>query len=87
MWTIRKLWPVLLATRSAAQSVLDLSSVNWSATNGYNATVQSNFPSQVHLDLYREGIIGDPLYNFNDVNQLWVARSNWTYTSSSLPGL
>jgi beta-mannosidase len=87
MWTFWKLLPALLAAPSAAQRVLELSSVGWTATNGVNATVKTNFPTQIHLDLYQEGIIGDPLYDYNDVNQLWVANSNWTFTSSPLLGL
>ena len=87
MWKSLKIVPALLAARSAAQHVLELSSLGWTASNGVNATVKAKFPTQIHLDLYREGIIEDPLYDYNDVNQLWVARSNWTFTSSPLPKL
>ena len=70
-----------------AQKVLDLTSLNWKLSNGYNVTVPARLPSQAHLDLYAAGVIEDPLYGFNDVDQLWVERSNWTYVSEPIEGL
>lgn len=34
--------------------------------------------------MLRNGLIENPLFGFNDDDQLWVARSNWTYTSPPL---
>lgn len=41
------------------QHVRDLSSVQWSlSSRALNRTVPAEFPSQVHLDLLRAGVIG-----------------------------
>ncbi|KAI1109677.1 glycoside hydrolase family 2 protein [Nemania sp. NC0429] len=76
-----------VAAIARAQSTYDLSNVRWTLTNGVNVTVPGHLPSQAHLDLYAAGVIGDPLYGFNDVNQQWVQRSNWTWTSGPINGL
>lgn len=77
----------VLSATACAQSIYSLSNVRWTVTNGVNVTVPGKLPSQAHLDLYAAGIIDDPLYGFNDVNQLWVQRSNWTWTSEPITGL
>ncbi|KAH8879236.1 glycoside hydrolase family 2 protein [Thozetella sp. PMI_491] len=69
------------------QHILSLGNLQWTVSNGENATVPGQFPSQAHLDLYAAGIIDDPLYGFNDVNELWVQRSNWTYRSEPIVAL
>lgn len=76
-----------LSAIACAQSIYDLSNVRWTLTNGVNVTIPGNLPSQAHLDLYAAGIIDDPLYGFNDVNQQWVQRSNWTWTSGPITSL
>lgn len=70
-----------------AQSIVPLSDAEWTLGNGVNATVPGTFPSQAQLDLYAAGVIEDPLFGFNDVNQLWVQRSNWTWSSEPIAGL
>lgn len=87
MLNILKLLPLLLTVASAAQRTLDLGNIPWTVSNNNNVTIRTRFPSQVHLDLHREGVIEDPIFGFNDVNQLWVTRSNWTYTSAPLRSL
>lgn len=72
---------------ASAQSIIDLGDAKWTLSNGGNVTVPGKLPSQAHLDLYEAGVIEDPLYGFNDVNQLWVERSNWTWTSDPISGL
>ncbi|ESO06388.1 hypothetical protein HELRODRAFT_64903, partial [Helobdella robusta] len=37
-------------------------------------------PGEVHLALFEHGLIEDPLYRYNDVENKWVAWSNWTYS-------
>ena len=69
------------------QRVVNLGDLSWTVTNNHNASVPGRFPSQAHLDLHRAGFIGDPLYGFNDVNELWVQRSNWTYQTRAIKGL
>ncbi|KAI1322767.1 glycoside hydrolase family 2 protein [Xylariaceae sp. FL0255] len=81
------LYASLFATCSLAQNIHNLGEVAWTVSNGLNATVPGKLPSQAHLDLYAAGIIGDPLYGFNDTEQLWVQRSNWTWESAPVSGL
>lgn len=76
-----------LSAIARAQSIYNLGNLGWTVSNGVNVTVPGNLPSQAHLDLYAAGIIDDPLYDFNDVDQLWVQRSNWTWTSEPIAGL
>ncbi|RMZ02582.1 hypothetical protein D0860_07149 [Hortaea werneckii] len=52
-----------------------------------NVSVPAHLPSQAHLDLYANRVIGDPYYGLNDFNLRWVAWSNWTYTSTPIAGL
>jgi beta-mannosidase len=77
----------VVSTYVFAQSVVNLSDVGWTVSHNINVSVPGKLPSQAHLDLYAAGIIDDPLYGFNDVNQLWVQRSNWTWKSEPLTGL
>lgn len=44
-----------------AQNVINLSDSKWTLS-GPNVTVDGSVPSQVHLDLFRAGVIGDPYY-------------------------
>lgn len=58
---MQKVWLITCAVLRAvwAQSVLDLSDIGWTVTNqARNITVPGKWPSQVHLDLYAAGVIG-----------------------------
>ena len=58
----------------------------WTLTNpSLNISVPAHLPSQAHLDLYANQVIGDPYYGLNNFNLRWVAWSNWTYTSDPIP--
>lgn len=71
----------------AGLSVLDLSENDWTLSSStLNISVPGFLPSQVHLDLYKAQVIGDPYYGLNDFNLRWIANSNWTYTTN-LTGL
>lgn len=76
----------LLVCASAQQSI-NLSNVPWTLSNGNNVTIPGKLPSQAHLDLMTAGIIGDPLYGYNDIDQLWVQRSNWTWKTTNISGV
>lgn len=44
-----------------AQKVIDLSGSGWSLQNlPMNISIPASLPSQAHLDLYEQSIIGDP---------------------------
>ena len=70
-----------------AQNVIPLSQSTWTLSNpNLDISVPAKFPSQAHLDLYDQQVIGDPYYGLNDFNLRWVAEVNWTY-SAPLPNL
>ncbi|PTB36166.1 glycoside hydrolase family 2 protein [Trichoderma asperellum CBS 433.97] len=77
----------LLASCATAQYIYNLSDVSWTVSNGVNATVPGKLPSHAHIDLLAAGVIEDPIYGFNEWNQFWVQRMNWTYTSGPIKGL
>lgn len=39
-------------------------------------------PSHVHVDLVREGVIGDPFYRMNELGCQWVDAAAWSYKRS-----
>ncbi|KAI9723828.1 MAG: hypothetical protein M1828_004078 [Chrysothrix sp. TS-e1954] len=71
----------------SAQHVVPLADNTWTVSNPkLGISVPGKYPSQAHLDLYAEQVIGDPYHGLNDFNLRWVAESNWTY-SAPLTGL
>lgn len=70
-----------LSTTITAQRLLDLSTLKWtlSSPTYTNITVPASVPGQVHLDLYREGVIPDPYFGLGDFELRWVGYGNWTY--------
>jgi beta-mannosidase len=77
----------LLSFAAAAQNVIDLSTAQWTLSSPvYNVSVPGSVPSQVHLDLYREGVIPDPYFGLGDFDLRCVTLTNWTY-QAELKGL
>jgi len=86
---LTRLFPALYTTTSLAiAQTLDLSTLKWTLTSPTytNITVPGRVPSQVHLDLYREGVIPDPYFGLGDFELRWVTYGNWTY-ETALEGL
>lgn len=77
----RNLLPALLLVAATSQKSLDLSTSKWklSSPTYPNITVPGSVPSQVHLDLYREGVIPDPYFGLGDFDLRWIVYGNWTY--------
>jgi beta-mannosidase len=72
---------------ATAQKVIDLSTKQWTLSSPvYNISVPGRVPSQVHLDLFREGVIPDPYVGLGDFELRWVTYTNWTY-EAALDGL
>lgn len=70
------------------QRVVDLVGDGWTVSNmALNVSAPGHLPSQVHLDLYAAGVIGDPYYGLNDFDLRWIPNNNWTYTSEPIRGL
>ncbi|RDL42374.1 (Trans)glycosidase [Venustampulla echinocandica] len=77
----------IFCTAAAAKRAIDLSTLEWTLSSPvYNISVPGRVPSQVHLDLYREGIIPDPYFGLGDFELRWVTLTNWTY-NAKLDGL
>lgn len=76
---------VLLAIGATAETkgVVDLGSLDWtlSSANG-SIRVPAKVPGQVHLDLWRAGVVEDPYRDLNDFDLRWVALANWTYSTT-----
>ena len=79
---------LLLASLCNAQKVIDLTGTGWTLkdSNG-SISVQAHVPSDQYVDLYNDGVIGDPIYGSNDTAEMWVQLSNWTYVSPPIHGL
>ncbi|KAJ6551842.1 glycoside hydrolase family 2 protein [Mycena capillaripes] len=81
-------WALTFVVASAsAQLVTELTS-GWTlrSQNG-SISVPATIPSQHYVDLYKAGVISDPLFGTNNIEQSWVTLQNWTYTSRSLVDL
>lgn len=77
----------LLLSGSAAQSVVELSTYDWTLQNENGSiNIPASFPSYVHLDLFNANITDDPEYGLNEYSVRWVWQTNWTY-SANLTGL
>lgn len=80
--TLQTVTVAFLCTAVTAQDVIDLSTLEWTLSSPvYNISVPGRVPSQVHLDLYREGIIPDPYFGLGDFELRWVTLTNWTYNT------
>ena len=73
---------------ASSNKVISLEGNGWTLSNpSLNVSVPAHLPSQAHLDLYANQVIGNPYYGLNDFNLRWVAWANWTYTSDPIVGL
>ncbi|KAL6721982.1 hypothetical protein ACLMJK_001087 [Lecanora helva] len=78
---------LMCAIGAFSQRVIDLSGDDWTLENlPLNISVPASVPSQVHLDLYANQVIGNPYYGLNDFSLRWIPENNWTY-SANLCGL
>eukprot|EP00731_Ephydatia_muelleri_P016388 Em0009g812a len=71
-----------LATGDQVEISLDGDSWILSDTTGRVNKIPATVPGQVHLDLWRAGIIGDPYLEYNDDTLKWVAYSDWIYSTT-----
>ena len=56
-----------LSTLVSSQKVISLEGNDWTVSNAdLNISVPAHLPSQVHLDLFAQNVIGDPYYDLND---------------------
>ncbi|KAI8821024.1 glycoside hydrolase family 2 protein [Fimicolochytrium jonesii] len=68
---------------SSAGTTFNLSTLAWTVKNT-NGSIQipASVPGQVHLDLLKAGIIGEPYVEINEFYQRWIAyEPTWTYTA------
>lgn len=61
-----------------------LDGYRWSVHNdNFSINITANVPGGIYSDLhYAEVLSEDFFYQYNDVAYRWVARENWTYTTS-----
>lgn len=57
---------------------------SWSvvSANGSSFPLPATVPGSIHLDLLASGIITDPNFGWNEVEQRWIADTNWSYSTT-----
>jgi len=56
---------------------------NWKFYHSKNDTwFQANVPGNIHLDLERNNIIGNPFYGTNEEKIQWIEKKDWSYEGS-----
>lgn len=70
-----------------AQQIIHFDDLDWTVSNNNNASVKSKWQNTAHAALFNHGVIADPIKGKNDINELWVQRSNWTWTSAPVTNL
>jgi beta-mannosidase len=100
LWMFRVLASCLPLLSTA--HIFDLSHLEWTLKNHNSSiVVPGSLPSQAHLDLFKAGVINDPLLGINgklrscealshllivaELTERWVANDNWTYTADLTP--
>lgn len=54
----------ILVPYASAEKVISLVGNDWTVSNdALNVSVPAHLPSQAHLDLYAQQVIGDPYFN------------------------
>jgi beta-mannosidase len=74
---------VLFFVVASAATRMDLSYPTWKVHNSNSSvSCKATVPGVVHTDLIGCGLISEPYEGFNDILQRWVAKENWTYSTS-----
>ena len=64
-----------VALRGVVGDKFDLSNLNWTLKNDNKSIIiPAQIPSQVHLDLFKAGVITDPLIDINGTNHLILSN-------------
>ena len=72
--------PSRLAASSSSSGIV-LADMTWKFASANGSVVgDASVPGQVHADLVAQGVLGDPLFRYNDIEQRWVADEVWTYS-------
>lgn len=64
-------------SQNKSQNVITLD--NWEFREKGQNWLGASVPSFVHLDLYNNGIIEDPFYRANELEQQWIENKVWEY--------
>ncbi|KAJ1458754.1 glycoside hydrolase superfamily [Pelagophyceae sp. CCMP2097] len=51
----------------------------WFVSSTNVTRLPATVPGTAHEALFSAGLIGDPLYRFNELHQAWVAKQGWTF--------
>ena len=54
----------------------------WAATGAKHEKIKASVPGCIHTDLMDNGLIEDPYYRDNEISQMWIGETNWSYERS-----
>ncbi|KAH0828104.1 glycoside hydrolase family 2 protein [Lanmaoa asiatica] len=84
--TSRTLTVLCCLSLLAHAQIFSLSDLSWTLRNQNGSiAVPGSLPSQTHIDLFKAGVIDDPLSGVNEYTERWVVNDNWTYTADLAP--
>lgn len=100
-WSLQVIASCLPLFSLSTAHVFNLSNLQWTLKNQNGSiVVPGSLPSQAHLDLFRAGVINDPLLGINgtlricksfthslvaEFTERWIVNDNWTYTADLTP--
>ncbi|XP_013914841.1 PREDICTED: beta-mannosidase [Thamnophis sirtalis] len=74
-------FPLGSSSPSPAGSAVHSLRGSWRVSNANGSlALKGEVPGCVHTALFREGLIQDPYYRFNDLAYRWISLDNWTYS-------
>ncbi|TPX30933.1 beta-galactosidase [Synchytrium microbalum] len=72
---------------SNPEQVLKLDDLSWTVSNkDASISVPAKVPGEIHTDLMRANIIGEPYFRDNYVKYRWIALEEWTYKTTFTAG-
>jgi beta-mannosidase len=76
-----------LLAKASGDIILDGSMWTLESADGkYGPYANVSLPGDVHLTLANLKVVGEPYFQFNDVNDRWVSLTSWTYRRELIVG-
>uniref|UniRef100_A0AC34RD05 Beta-mannosidase n=1 Tax=Panagrolaimus sp. JU765 TaxID=591449 RepID=A0AC34RD05_9BILA len=68
----------------ALETIVPLAGDGWTFKSGNDSTKTGPaiVPGDIYTDLWKAGLIEDPIKNNHDIDYQWVGRSDWIYTKT-----
>ncbi|MEW5297316.1 MAG: hypothetical protein WDW36_000533 [Sanguina aurantia] len=82
-YTLKKAHPQTRLDEAIQGNNIGLTRSSWNLSADSNASfapLQASVPGYPHSVLFAAGLVGDPLYRFNETAQRWVSESTWRYS-------